>query len=130
MNGTRTASGPAQPIHKIKAEFFRTLGHPTRVRVLELLKGGEMTVGDLQAELGIDSSGASQHLGVMRRQGILEARKEGTSVFYSVRDPRIFQMLESARQVIGSHLEEANALLDELAAPVSDRRADAAVKTK
>lgn len=117
MGGVKTASGPATPIHQIKAEFFRTLGHPSRVRVLELLKDGEMTVGDLQAALGIDSSGTSQHLSVMRRQGILEARKEGTSVYYSVRDPRIFQMLESARQVIGSRLEETNALLGELADP-------------
>ncbi|MEX2105913.1 MAG: metalloregulator ArsR/SmtB family transcription factor [Solirubrobacterales bacterium] len=116
----KTATGPAKPIHRIKAEFFRTLGHPARVGVLELLKDGEMTVGDLQAELGIDSSGASQHLSAMRRQGILEARKEGTSVFYRVRDPRIFQMLESARQVIGSHLEEANALLGELGGPASN----------
>lgn len=126
MGTSKTAAGPAQPIHTIKAEFFRTLGHPARVRVLELLKGGEKTVGDLQAELGIDSSGASQHLSVMRRQGILEARKEGTSVYYSVRDPRIFQMLESARQVIGSHLEEANALLGELGGPASKPRSTTA----
>ncbi len=116
MGAATTAAGPAKPIHRIKAEFFRTLGHPARVRVLELLRDGEMemTVGDLQAELGIDSSGTSQHLSAMRKQGILEARKEGTSVFYKVRDPRVFQLLESARQVIGSHLEEANALLGEL----------------
>lgn len=114
MNAMRAISGSARPVHQVKAEFFRTLGHPARVRVLELLKGGEMTVGDLQAELEIDSSGASQHLSAMRRQGILESRKEGTSVYYRVRDPRIFQMLESARQVIGSHLEETNALLGEL----------------
>ena len=103
-----------QPIHQVKADFFRTLGHPIRVRVIGLLRDGEMTVGQLQAELGIDSSGASQHLAAMRRAGILEARKEGTSVHYSVRDPRTFQLMESARQVIGSHLEEANALLGEL----------------
>jgi ArsR family transcriptional regulator len=121
MAATETSTRPARPIHRIKAEFFRTLGHPARVRALELLKDGEMTVGDLQAKLGIDSSGASQHLSAMRRQGILEARKEGTSVFYKVRDPRIFQMLESARQVIGSHLEEANALLGELGEPESKR---------
>ncbi len=119
MNAMRALTGSARPIHQVKAEFFRTLGHPARVRVLELLKGGEMTVGDLQAELGIDSSGASQHLSAMRRQGILEARKEGTSVYYRVRDPRIFQLLESARQVIGSHLEETNALLGELSEPVA-----------
>jgi ArsR family transcriptional regulator len=99
---------------RLKAEFFRTLGHPLRLRVIGLLKDGEKTVGQLQAELGIDSSGASQHLAAMRRAGILEARKEGTSVHYSVRDPRVFQVMESARQVIGSHLEEANSLLGEL----------------
>lgn len=123
-------AGPAQPIHQVKAEFFRTLGHPARVRVLELLKDGEMTVGQLQAALGIDSSGASQHLAAMRRQGILEARKEGTSVHYSVRDPRIFQMLASARQVIGSHLEEANALLGELGGEGAPRASRSTAKTR
>jgi ArsR family transcriptional regulator len=111
---SRSQDATREPIHRLKAEFFRTLGHPARVRVIGLLKGGEKTVGQLQAELGIDSSGASQHLAAMRRAGILEARKEGTSVHYSVRDPRIFQMMESARQVIGSHLEETQALLGEL----------------
>ena len=112
--GVRSQAGPPQPIHKIKADFFRTLGHPARVRVLELLKDGELTVGRLQAELEIDSSGASQHLAAMRRQGLLESRREGTSVFYRVRDPRIFQLLETAKQLIGSYLEETQALLGEL----------------
>jgi DNA-binding transcriptional ArsR family regulator len=106
--------GHPEPIHQIKAEFFRTLGHPARVRILELLRDGELTVGELQAELGIDSSGASQHLAAMRRQGLLESRREGTSVFYRVRDPRVFQLLGTARQLIGSHLEETQALLGEL----------------
>ncbi len=112
--GAKSQAGPPQPIHKIKADFFRTLGHPARVRILELLKEGELAVGELQAELEIDSSGASQHLGAMRRQGLLESRREGTSVFYRVRDPRIFQLLETARQLIGSYLEETQALLGEL----------------
>lgn len=107
-------TGPPEPIHRIKADFFRTLGHPARVRILELLKDGELTVGKLQAELGIDSSGASQHLAAMRRQGLLESRREGTSVYYRVRDPRTFQLLETARQLISSHLEETQALLGEL----------------
>ncbi|HVX32529.1 MAG TPA: metalloregulator ArsR/SmtB family transcription factor [Solirubrobacterales bacterium] len=111
---SRSNDTAREPIHRVKADFFRTLGHPVRVRVIGLLKEGEKTVGQLQAELGIDSSGASQHLAAMRRAGILEARKEGTSVHYSVRDPRVFQMMESARQVIGSHLEEAHSLLGEL----------------
>lgn len=103
-----------EAIHQIEAEFFRALGHPARVRILDLLRNGEMTVRDLQAELEIDSSGASQHLSAMRRQGLLEARREGTSVYHRVRDPRIFQLLGSAREVISSHLAEASALLGEL----------------
>ncbi|HTR74144.1 MAG TPA: metalloregulator ArsR/SmtB family transcription factor [Solirubrobacterales bacterium] len=114
MNKGRSQGAAREPIHEVKAEFFRTLGHPARVRVIGLLRDGEKTVGQIQSELGIDSSGASQHLAALRRAGILESRKEGTSVYYGVRDPRIFQMMESARQVIGSHLEEAHALLGEL----------------
>ena len=110
-------TGPPEPIHRVKADFFRTLGHPARVRILELLRDGELTVGKLQVELGIDSSGASQHLAAMRRQGLLESRREGTSVHYRVRDPRTFQLLETARQLISSHLEETHALLGDLGDP-------------
>ncbi len=100
-----------------KAEFFRVLGHPARVRILELLRDGERGVGELQAALNLDSSGTSQHLGVLRRQGVLESRKEGTSVYYRVRDPRTFQLLEVARQILTSSLEATQALLTEMATP-------------
>ena len=118
-----TAAPSPEPIYVIKAEFFRVLGHPARVRILELLRDGEMSVGQLQAALQLDSSGTSQHLGVMRRQGILETRKEGTSVYYRARDPRIFQLLEVARQILTSSLEATQALLNEMAstAPAGGR---------
>lgn len=101
-------------VYQMKAEFFRILGHPVRVRILELLKDGERTVGDLQNELQMDSSGTSQHLGVLRKHGILEGRREGTSVYYTVRDPRIFQLLETSRQILTSNLAESQAVLSEL----------------
>jgi DNA-binding transcriptional ArsR family regulator len=113
--GAPAAGGGQEPIYVAKAEFFRVLGHPARVRILELLRDGEMSVGELQAELRLDSSGTSQHLGVLRRQGILESRKEGTSVFYRARDPRIFELLEVARRILTSSLEATQALLSELA---------------
>jgi DNA-binding transcriptional ArsR family regulator len=106
---------PQPPVYQVKAEFFRVLGHPVRVRALELLREGERTVGDLQAELGLDSSGTSQHLGVLRRHGVLESRREGTSVYYRVKDARTFQLLEAARQIITTNLAESRALLDQLA---------------
>jgi DNA-binding transcriptional ArsR family regulator len=109
-------------IHAAKADFFRALGHPARVRILELLRDGERSVGDLQAALALDSSGTSQHLGALRRQGLVESHREGTSVIYRVRDPATFQLLEVARQIITSNLVESQALLDELAAEGSASR--------
>lgn len=116
-----TSDERPQPIHRVKAEFFRVLGHPVRVRVLELLRERERSVGDLQAALEIDSSGTSQHLGALRTAGLVEARKEGTSVFYRVKDPRTFQLLEVARQILTSHFEDTQAILGELARPAAKR---------
>jgi ArsR family transcriptional regulator len=110
----------SEPIYRLKADFFRLLGHPARVRILELLRSGERTVGDLQAALGLDSSGTSQHLTAMRRQGLLESRRAGTSVYYRVRDPRTFQLLETAKQILTSQLEETRDLLGGLNAPSPD----------
>ncbi|MGE0029410.1 MAG: ArsR/SmtB family transcription factor [Thermoleophilia bacterium] len=110
------------PIDVARADFLRVLGHPVRVRIVELLRDGERSVGELQAHLNLDSSGTSQHLGVLRRQGVLETRKEGTSVYYRVRDPRTFQLIDSARQIVSSSLEAAQAVLSEMAAPPPARR--------
>ena len=116
-DSTATQGVQRRAVYQVKAEFFRVLGHPVRVRILELLKDGERTVGDLQNELQMDSSGTSQHLGVLRKHGILEGRREGTSVHYAVRDPRIFQLLEISRQILSSNLTESQAVLGELAGP-------------
>lgn len=114
MSPNRAQTDPP-PIYRLKADFFRLLGHPARVRILELLRDGERSVGELQTALGLDSSGTSQHLTAMRRQGLLESRRAGTSVFYRVKDPRMFQLLEVARQVLSSQLEETRELLGDLA---------------
>lgn len=102
------------PIHRLKADFFRLLGHPARVRILELLRDGERSVGDLQAELGLDSGATSQQLTTMRRQGVLESRRAGTHVFYRVKDPRVFQLLAVAKQVLATQLAERRDALGDL----------------
>lgn len=104
------------PVYRLKADFFRLLGHPVRVRILELLRDGELTVGELQTALELDSGGTSQHLTAMRRQGILESRKAGTNVYYHVKDPRTFQLLAVAREILTTQLEESRTLLGDLAA--------------
>jgi len=104
----------ARPIHELKANLFRVLGHPARVRVLELLRDGERSVGALQAELGLDSGGTSQHLAALRRIGLVAARREGTSVFYSVEDTRVFDLLATGRELITRRLADQQSLLQEL----------------
>src|SRR5438874_622612 len=101
-------------VHEIKATLFRVLGHPARVRILELLRDGERSVGALQAELALDSGGTSQHLAALRRIGFVESRRDGTSVLYRVDDPRVFDLLAAARDIITRQLSEQQSLLSEL----------------
>jgi ArsR family transcriptional regulator len=103
-----------RPVHEAKANLFRVLGHPARVRILELLHDGERSVGALQAELGLDSGGTSQHLAALRRIGLLESRREGTSVYYRVADEHAFELLEAGRSIISRRLAEQQSILDDL----------------
>src|SRR3954451_7499308 len=111
-----TAARPGQPpIYALKAEFFRALGHPARIRLLQELRDGERTVGALRAAVGLDSSGASQQLAALRKQGLVESRREGTSVYYRVKDRRTLELLELAKRIISASLEAGQVLLDDLA---------------
>ncbi len=109
------------PIYAVKADFLRVVGHPVRVRILELLAGGERTVGELQAALELDSSGTSQHLAALRRIGVLTARRDRSKVYYHVRDPRVFELLAVTKAIVLANAEHAHALLEGVAAdPPSD----------
>lgn len=101
----------SDPVYVLKAQLFRALGHPVRIRILELLLDGERTVGDLQAALSLDSSGTSQHLAALRQQGVLESRRAGTSVYYRIRDPRVSQLMAVAKQILTSVLSDSHTLL-------------------
>jgi ArsR family transcriptional regulator len=104
----------ARPIHEAKATLFRVLGHPARVRILELLREGEWSVGALQSELGLDSGGTSQHLASLRRIGLVVSRRDGTSVYYRVEDEQVFELLAVGRALITRRLAEQQSLLHEL----------------
>ncbi|HXC18949.1 MAG TPA: metalloregulator ArsR/SmtB family transcription factor [Acidimicrobiales bacterium] len=103
-----------RPIYQIKAEFFKTLGHPARIRVLEVLREGERSVSDLVPEVGLEASHLSQQLALLRRSNLVVTRKEGTSVLYSVANPMVFELLDVARQILTSSLVDTRALLQEL----------------
>ena len=103
------------PIYQVKAEFFKTLAHPARIRVLELLREGERSVSDLIPDVGLEASHLSQQLGVLRRARVVDTRKVGSSVLYAVADPRIFELLELAKAILTTSLSETGELLAELA---------------
>ena len=110
-----------RPISEIKAELFRALAHPVRIRVLELLADGERSVGDMAPLVGVELSHLSQQLGVLRRAGLVVTRKEGSSVFYAVRDPALFDLMTSAKRVLINSLTESQGLLADLRLAAGDR---------
>jgi ArsR family transcriptional regulator len=110
-----------QALHKFKAEFFKTLAHPTRLAILDYLRNGEKSVNELQALLEADQSTISQQLARLRSGDLVQARKEGTTVYYSIRDPMIFELMDVAREIFNlqiiSHQELLQQLKEEVNAP-------------
>ena len=100
-------------IQIVKAEFFKAMAHPARIRVLELLCDGELSVGELTDELGLESSHVSQQLGVLRRANLVSSRKEGTTVIYSLADRRIAKVLQLSKEILLSYLTETAGLLSD-----------------
>lgn len=103
-----------RPIYDVKAQFFKTLGHPARIRVLEILAGGPRSVSELQPDVGLESSHLSQQLAVLRKAGVVRAEREGSSMVYSVADPQIFELLSVAKQIISTSLSAAEDMLADL----------------
>jgi ArsR family transcriptional regulator len=103
-----------RPVYEVKAGVFRVLGHPARVRIIELLREGERSVGALQVELGLESGTTSQHLAALRRVGLVESRRDGTSVFYRASDERVFDLLDAGRALVTRQLEGQQVMLREL----------------
>jgi DNA-binding transcriptional ArsR family regulator len=104
----------SEPIYTLKAEFFKTLGHPARIRILELLAEGEHSVTELIPELGLESSHLSQQLAVLRKAGMVVARKQGNNVIYSIASEDMAELLLLARKVLTALLTDQMGLLKTL----------------
>jgi ArsR family transcriptional regulator len=101
-------------ISQFKAEFFKALAHPLRIRILDELRKGEVSVNDLGSRLDVEQSNLSQQLAVLRNRNILAARKDGQNVYYSVRDPQLFDLLDVAKKIFNNHLIDVKDLLSQL----------------
>lgn len=100
-----------EELYRLQAEFCKGMAHPKRIQILRMLKGGEKTVNELAKLTGIPQANMSQHLALLRQFGLLNTRREGTSIFYSISDPRIVEACELVRSCIGERLKKSQIML-------------------
>jgi DNA-binding transcriptional ArsR family regulator len=105
-----------QPLYQMKADFFKTLGHPARIRILELLSERDHTVSEMLPEVGIEPANLSQQLSILRRAGLVTARREGLSVSYTPTSPRVAELLAVARAILTGVVAGQAELLEDLPA--------------
>ncbi|TCZ75816.1 transcriptional regulator [Paenibacillus albiflavus] len=99
-------------IQQFKADFYKALAHPMRIRILEVLCEGDKNVNEIQSILGSEGSAVSQQLSVLRNKNVVSCVKEGTSVIYSLRDPLIKDLLAVTKQIFDNHLVDAISILE------------------
>ena len=107
------------PLYQLKADFFKTLGHPARIRVLELLSDREHAVAEMLPQVGIEAAHLSQQLAVLRRANLVTSRKEGSTVYYALTSPHVAELLAVARLILTSVLAGQADLLQDLRATAS-----------
>ncbi len=99
-------------MQRFKADFFKALAHPLRIRILELLSEGDKNVNELQSLIGSEGSAVSQQLTVLRAKNIVSGTKDGNKVVYTLKDPMIIELLTVARQIFNNHLVDTITMLD------------------
>ena len=102
------------PLYRSKAEFFRALGHPARIRLLELLSERERAVHELRDAIEIEASSLSHQLAVLRQQGLVDQRRESGEVIYSLALPEVRDLLQVARSILVSRSANSIEFVDEV----------------
>lgn len=111
MARERSPGRDEERLRQFKAEFFKALAHPMRIRILELLRGGPLSVTQIQEATGAPGSSVSQHLAVLRGRNILATERRGTTIIYGVPDPELFELLDVAHRIFNAHLSDTIDLL-------------------
>ena len=96
----------AERLRQFKAEFFKALGHPVRIQILELLRAGPLSVTQIQEATGAPGTSVSQQLSVLRGRSIVDTERHGTTIIYRVADPELFELLDVARRIFNTHLSD------------------------
>jgi ArsR family transcriptional regulator len=103
-----------QNLSNFKAEFFKALAHPLRISILDALREGELTVNEISQKFAVEPANASQQLAVLRNKNIVTTRKEGANVYYTVPDPKVFKLLDVAKEIFNNHLVGVRSMLEEI----------------
>jgi ArsR family transcriptional regulator len=111
---TRKPGLDVSALARFKAEFFKALAHPLRIRIIDALRDGEIGVNDLCQRLAVEQSTLSQQLALLRGRNIVVGRKEGQNVYYSIRDTAIFRLLDVAKDIFNNHLVSVQDMLSQL----------------
>ena len=101
-------------LRRFKSEIFQALAHPTRIAIVEALREGELSAGQMIERLDVEQANASQHLAILRTKHILVNRKAGNQVFYSLRDPALIEVLDILRRYFYSQLSNTVRMLEEV----------------
>lgn len=96
---------------KMTAELLKVLGHPVRVKILRMLSQGELCVCNMIEEIDIEQSNFSQHLGILKKQGLIDSRKDGQRVIYWIAYPSVIKLLEVAEQILSEQIGHSQSLL-------------------
>ncbi|MEA4901787.1 metalloregulator ArsR/SmtB family transcription factor [Desulfitobacterium sp.] len=97
--------------NQLISNVFKALAHPTRIQIVKLLRNGELCVCDILPNLDSEQSNTSQHLAVLKNQGIVESRKDGSKVIYSLKNEEVCAMIDLAEAIILRQIEETKASL-------------------
>ena len=107
-----------ESLQGFKADLFKALAHPARIRVLELLRDGEKSVTALQLALGIEGSTVSQQLAILRMKNLVDTRKSGNNIYYRLRDAQVNNLLAVARRMFDAHLVQLQSMSSEDPTPI------------
>jgi DNA-binding transcriptional ArsR family regulator len=103
-----------QQLANFKAEFFKALAHPIRIRILDCLRDGEKGVNELSEALHIEQANVSQQLAILRVRNIVVGRKSGSNVYYCVSDRTLFKLLDVAKNIFNNHLVGVRDMLQQI----------------
>jgi ArsR family transcriptional regulator len=101
-------------LYRLKAELCKTLSNPERLLIINELRSGEKTVNDLAEVAEVNQSIVSRHLAILRNRGVVESRRQGINVYYSLSDPRMGEACDLVQQILLNQMERNKELADRL----------------